>query len=136
MWQYRSTKYLGGGRQIWAGDCGVEEGDGGSKNDCLQQNLLFSLMDSSASSIPVTNSSPQTLKWGPPKGATRLPEARMAVVAAQQWQQQEQLQLALHHLAEQQKSILDQVIAAAQAQTCQQLWDWLTQTDGETPGCP
>lgn len=40
----------------------------------------------------------------------------MVVVAAQQRQQEEDYQHILHHLAEQQRSMLDQ-----------QLWDWLAQ---------
>lgn len=50
----------------------------------------------------------------------------MVVVAAQQRQQEEEYQHILHHLAEQQRSMLDQLVTA-QAQTSQQLWDWLAQ---------
>lgn len=51
----------------------------------------------------------------------------MAIVTAQQWQHVEEHQRVLHHLAEQQRSMLDQFVMA-QEQTSQQLWDHLTQS--------
>lgn len=57
-------------------------------------------------------------------------EAWMGVVAAQQWQQAEDHQRVLQHLAEQLRSMLDQLVAI-QAQTSQQVWDHITQA-GQT----
>lgn len=51
----------------------------------------------------------------------------MAVTATQQQQHADKHQHMLHHLAEQQLSILDQ-LAVAQDQTSQHLWDQLAHT--------
>lgn len=52
------------------------------------------------------------------------PEVWMSVVAVQQWQQVDEHQQVLQHLAEHQYDMLDQLVEA-QGQTCQQLWNHL-----------
>lgn len=56
----------------------------------------------------------------------------MLVVAAQQRQQTKEHQRVLQHLAEQQRSMLDWLVAA-QAQMSQLLWEHLTQAVRQAP---